>query len=224
MTTRTTTPPSRAVLGWMQAHPDRLRALLNEEAGPVEEAGPADDAAIRAHLRFVAEALAGTARGDRRGRLAGLAERLRTDPAGSDELDTALELVGGATAHELRLQFGASVADDPSMRETVERRVRIGAWHRVFLRALEDALGPDGLDGDQTLAWMADHQVLLADTIFAMDRRAKQMELARGGPDAIADVKVVNRIGQAAVVQAHTRFLVDALEATLQPEEAAVRR
>jgi hypothetical protein len=61
---------------------------------------------------------------------------------------------------------------------------------------------------------MADHQTLLADTIFAMDRRAKELEISRGGPDAVADAKVVNRIGQAAALHAHTRFLVDALAAT----------
>jgi hypothetical protein len=48
-----------------------------------------------------------------------------------------------------------------------------------------------------------------------MDRRAKQAELERGGPDAIADPGVVNRIGQAAMLQAHTRFLVEGLAAHL---------
>jgi hypothetical protein len=62
---------------------------------------------------------------------------------------------------------------------------------------------------------MAGHQDQLADTIFAMDRRAKQAELDRGGPDAIASAEVVNRIGQAATIQAHTRFLVEALAARL---------
>jgi hypothetical protein len=62
---------------------------------------------------------------------------------------------------------------------------------------------------------MSDHQTLLADTIFAFDRRAKQAELARGGPDAIADPAVVNRIGQAATLQGSMRFLVEALAAGL---------
>jgi hypothetical protein len=48
-----------------------------------------------------------------------------------------------------------------------------------------------------------------------MDRRAKRAELDRGGPDAIASPEVVNRIGQAAVVQAHARFLVEGLAARL---------
>jgi hypothetical protein len=53
---------------------------------------------------------------------------------------------------------------------------------------------------------MGERQVQLADTIFAMDRAAKEGEIARGGPDAVARSEVVNRIGQAAMVQAHTRF------------------
>ena len=44
-----------------------------------------------------------------------------------------------------------------------------------------------------------------------MDRRAAEAELDRGGHDAIADAAVVNRIGRAAMLQAHTRFLVEAL-------------
>jgi hypothetical protein len=47
-----------------------------------------------------------------------------------------------------------------------------------------------------------------------MDRAAKQAELERGGPDAIAATDAVNRIGQAATVQAHMRFLVEAVART----------
>jgi hypothetical protein len=62
---------------------------------------------------------------------------------------------------------------------------------------------------------MGERQTQLADTIFAMDRRAKEREIARDGPDAVASPEVVNRIGQAAVVQAHARFLVEGLAASL---------
>ncbi len=62
---------------------------------------------------------------------------------------------------------------------------------------------------------MGERQEQLADTIFAMDRGAKRAELDRGGPDAIASPEVVNRIGQAATVQAHARFLVEGLAARL---------
>ena len=62
---------------------------------------------------------------------------------------------------------------------------------------------------------MGERQDQLADTIFAMDRRAKQAEIERGGPDAVAGAETVNRIGQAATVQAHTRFLVEGLAAGL---------
>jgi hypothetical protein len=53
-----------------------------------------------------------------------------------------------------------------------------------------------------------------------MDRRAKEIEISRGGPDAVADPAVSNRIGQAATLHAHTRFLVEALARCL-PTTAA---
>lgn len=61
---------------------------------------------------------------------------------------------------------------------------------------------------------MTAHQGILADTIFTMDRRAKEAERARGGEDAISDPAVVNRIGQAAALQGNVRFLVEAIAAT----------
>jgi len=50
---------------------------------------------------------------------------------------------------------------------------------------------------------MAAHQTRLADPIFAMDRRAKQMEIDRGGPDAVDSPETANGTGQAAMLQAH---------------------
>ena len=46
---------------WMQTHPERLRALLDREADGQEDLAPAGDPAVRAHLAFVAEALAANA-------------------------------------------------------------------------------------------------------------------------------------------------------------------
>lgn len=128
------------------------------------------------------------------------------------------ELLGEATAHRLRLQFGDAASMDLALRDMVERRLRIGAWHRAFLRALGEALGPDLADAGATLARMSAHQAALADTSFAMDRRAKEVEIARRGPDAIDDPAAVNRIGQSAALHAHTRSRVEALAAT-RPRE-----
>jgi hypothetical protein len=150
----------------MQTHADRLRDVLDEEARDCGDRAPASDAAIRVHLRFVAEALAHSAGGDRREQLEAFADELPAERAAPRDLAETLELVRQATAHELRLQFGPP-------------------------------------------------EPMLADTIFAMDRRAEEAEISRGGPDAVADRAVVNRIGQAASLHAHTRFLVDALAATL---------
>jgi len=97
----------------------------------------------------------------------------------------------------------------------LDRRVRVAAWTRVFLAALDEARAPAPPAAPAALEWMAAHQTQLADTIFAMDRRAKEGEMARGGADAVASPEVVNRIGQAAMLQAHTRFLVEGLAAAL---------
>jgi hypothetical protein len=126
-----------------------------------------------------------------------------------------LGAVGEAHAFEADLQFGEGSGEDPAMADLLDRRVRVSAWIRVFLAALDEARAPAAPAAPAVLEWMADHQTRLADTIFAMDRRAKQAELDRGGPDAIASPEVVNRIGQAATVQAHARFLVEGLAARL---------
>ena len=82
----------------------------------------------------------------------------------------------------------------------------------VWMQTHPDAArAPAAPVAERVPGWMGDRQTRLAGTIFAMDRRAKEGELERGGPDAIADAGVVNRIGQAAMLHAHTRFLVEAL-------------
>jgi hypothetical protein len=196
----------------MQANPSRLRGLLDEEAARGgDDLSPAGDPAIVAHLRFVAEALAANAapgsRADAEAFATSAGERLRD----SELLDGEIELVGEAHAFEVSRQFGMDAGEDPAMRAVIERRVRMSAWLRVFLRELDRAgvVGPGVVPS--ALTWMADNQVRLADTIFAMDRAAKRAELERGGPDAIAATDAVNRIGQAATVQAHVRFLVEAV-------------
>ena len=68
-------PTARGLLAWMQAGGPRLRALMAEEAATAEDLSPAGDAAVRAHLRFLAEALAANAGPGRAGALAGRPSR-----------------------------------------------------------------------------------------------------------------------------------------------------
>jgi len=215
MTPQLTPVPSRPLLDWMQSHPERLRALLAEEAEGADDVAPVSDAAIRAHLRFVAEALADHADGEHRDELRAFARRLATEDVDAGRLEEAIDLVGAATAHELRLQFGSSAAKDEALGAMAARRVRIAAWHRVFVDELAEALGDDVFDAEATHSWMSANQVVLADTIFAMDRKAKQREIDLGGPDAVGSAAVANRIGQAATLHAHTRYLVDAVTRSL---------
>jgi hypothetical protein len=208
-------PTARGLLVWLQSHPARLRELLEREGEGSDDLAPAGDPAIRAHLRLVAEALAANAAPAAAATMEGFAERLpRTLRDADDRVDAAIRDVGEATAFELGLQFGGGAGEDPGIHSMIDRRIRIAAWTRVFLDELDAARGGAPV-APHVLAWMVERQTQLADTIFAMDRRAKQAELERGGPDAIADPGVVNRIGQAAMLQAHTRFLVEGLAAHL---------
>lgn len=209
-------PSARGLLVWMQTHPERLPELLAREAEGAEDLSPAGDAAVRAHLALVAEALAANAAPASAEALAAFAAQVPAIlRAREDRVDAEIRRVGEATAFELDLQFGDEVADDPAVHQMIDRRIRIAAWTRVFLAALDDAREGEPPAAPGVLAWMAERQTQLADTIFAMDRRAKQGEIDRGGPDAVANPEVVNRIGQAAMLQAHTRFLVEALASTL---------
>lgn len=206
----------------MQQNGGRLRALLDDEAGAADDLSPAGEAAIRAHLRLVGEALAATAGPATRDDLEELAQtlprRFAEDAAG---LDRELELLEDAAAHELDLQFGAeATAHDPAMREMIERRLRVQAWSRFFLRMVGDAVGSDELV-DAALTWMGAHQTHLATAIFSMDRRAKEAEMARRGPQAVDDPSLVNQIGQAAMLQAHVRFLVEAIAFTMPKRSAS---
>lgn len=209
-------PAARGLLVWMQTHPERLQEHLAREAEGADDLAPAGDPAVRAHLGFVADALAATAAPAARpaleGFAAGLPAMLRDREA---VVDDEMRRVGEAHAFEVDLQFGAEAQDDPSVRGMLDRRVRIAAWTRVFLGGLDSAREGHDPVAPRALEWMSARQTRLADTIFAIDRRAKQGEIDRGGPDAVASPEVVNRIGQAAMLQAHSRFLVEALAETL---------
>lgn len=212
MTATTPHPTARGLLVWMQANTPRLREILGVEAEGSDDLAPAGDPAVRAHLVFVAEALGANAAPAASAALevfAGeLAGMLRDR---EDDVDAEIRRVGEAHAFEVDLQFGVEAQNDPSVHAMIDRRIRIAAWTRVFLAGLDEARAGHEPIAGPVLRWMGDRQVQLADTIFAMDRRAKQGEIDRGGADAVANPEVVNRIGQAAMLQAHTRFLVEAL-------------
>jgi len=202
--------PART-LAWMREHGEVLRDLVGQEQGDDPDPAPSDDAAIRAHLRFLATALQETAAPELAGRVAGFADDLPEWFAGSQDLyDEHLQTGIGAIALEEHLQFGVSPGSDPSLDAALERRVRIGGLMRIFLLGLEVRLGPsaDGLEGE-TLAWMGAHQRELARLIFSLDRQAKAS--ARGPGGGMVDLDIQDAIGQAAVVRGHVRLLVDAL-------------
>ncbi len=202
-----------AARAWMAAHGGRLRALVDDEAGTAPVRWPADDGAIRANLVFVAEALTATATPSGRAALAGFAEGLDAwfDQEG-DELAAQLARAEGAIALEQHLQFGTTPGHDPSLDAGLERRMRLGAWVRLFALGLEAHLGPsaDGV-ADALLAWIGARQRELARLVVSLDRRAK----ADAGPGATTET--LDELGQFAVVRAHMRQLTEAVAAVLPP-------
>jgi len=207
-------PSAQAMLVWMSQSDARLRELLDEEAAPADDLSPIGDASIVAHLRFLGEALSAHAAPGDEG-LESFGERLPSLLAEREELHAhILSARGEAHAFEAGKQFGEVAGDDPSNQQVIERRVRLEAWFQVFLDALDGARGGEPVT-EAVNAWMIERQTQLADLIFALDRRAKEIERDRGGEQAISDPDTVNRIGQAATVRAYSRFALEALAENL---------
>lgn len=205
-----------AVLSWMAGREDRLTALIEAEGGGPDTL-PADDPSLRAHLRLVAEAMTAVAAADLAARLAGFPDGLSEWFAQEDEeIDRHMERARGAIALEQHLQFGTTPGHDPSLDAGLERRMRVGAWERLFLLGLEVYLGPaaDGLC-DATLAWLGARSRDLSRLVLAFDRRAKADLPASATPEE-RDVR-----GQHAAVRASLRQLIHALEATLDDPTGA---
>jgi hypothetical protein len=203
-----------AVLQWMSDNRERLGPLLgDEERLPDGEQAPADDAAIRAGLRLVAEALAAVAASPVRAGLDGLGDDLPDWFADGRELfDEHMTLAAGAMALEEHLQHGTSPGADPSLDAGLDRRMRLWGWIRLFLLALETRLGPraDGL-AETVLAAMAAQGRRLAGVILVLERRARLAAAERAGGRVPTDPATLDEIGQAAVVQGYLRLLVENL-------------
>lgn len=199
-----------AVLTWMQAHPERLRELLREEDPHDQEDSPAADAAVRAHLRLAAEGLENGIAPALADQVTGMADDLDGwFDADREVFDRQIELGRGAIALEEHLLYGASGETEPAIHAALERRVRLGAWSRVFLRCLEARLGP-GYDGltETALEWSKDRERDLAATILQMHHRQIQAMEKVLGRRVTADER--DQSSQLAAVTGHVRHTVEA--------------
>jgi hypothetical protein len=199
---------AKALLNHMQANGPRLRALLAEEAEGAADLTPAGEAGIRAHLRFVAETLAALAAPGRATRLEGFAEHLPELLAAHEgERADAEARAREALTFEATLQLGEEARGDPSLQAMLARRARLMTAMQLFLRLLDEALAPDGGVGAAALEWMGRNQSMLSVLNARTGLRAQEARGARvQGPD-------VQTLAQASMVQAHVRFLVEAIGA-----------
>jgi hypothetical protein len=209
-------PAARGLLVWMQTHHARLMDLVDEETVDAADRAPAGDAAIRAHLRFVAEALAANAAPGQSEELEAFAADLDTRMRlAAESMDDVFDQLEDATAFEAESQFGDAVADDAAFVAVLERRLRVDGAIQTFLEAFDQARPDRAPVRPAVIDWWKTNARRLAHMIFAADRAAKQALLDRGKADAVADPEVVNQIGQAAMLQGHIKFLVEGLAANL---------
>lgn len=199
-----------AVLTWMQANPERLRALLREEDPRDLEPSPAGDPAVRAHLRLAAEGLrAGIAPG-LADAVAGMADDLDDwFDADREVFERQVEMGRGAIALEEHLLYGSTGDAEPAIHAALERRVRLGAWSRLFLRCLETRLGP-GYDGltETALEWSKARERDLAAAILQMHHRQVQAMETALGRRITAEER--DQSSQLAAVTGHVRHTVEA--------------
>ena len=209
------------VLGWMRANPERLRELLAEEDPTGEDDAPASDAAVRAHLRLAAEGMVHGAAPDIAEALDGMADELDDWFEADRELfDHQIALGEGAIALEEHLLYQGDAEANPAIHDALERRVRLATWNRLFLRCIEQRLGP-GHDGfaDEALEWIAARGRDLAAMIMQMDRSQQASLELRLGRTPTRDEQVQS--GQVAAVTAYVRMAIEAAAHVLEPPEVA---
>ena len=149
----------------------------------------------------------------------------------ADELDDSFEadrelfdhqiaLGEGAIALEEHLLYQGDAEANPAIHDALERRVRLATWNRLFLRCIEQRLGP-GHDGfaDEALEWIAARGRDLAAMIMQMDRSQQASLELRLGRTPTRDEQVQS--GQVAAVTAYVRMAIEAAAHVLEPPEVA---
>ena len=135
-------------------------------------------------------------------------ERLDEEALGDLEVSARERLKAEeAISFEIRLLFGVTPEDDPSLAAMVAQRARLAALTRAFLALLEEA-EPSSLEGlrERIHAWMTDNQR----TLGMLTRQALERQVAQHDGDAVA---AAEHLATVALVQAHAVVLTMGLEA-----------
>ena len=199
-------PAAAAMLEWMEANQPRLLQRMMEEApDPDASLDELFDGAMRAHLVRVAEALAEQMGGEPGARLEATLDEIERGLHDAEAFRQEHDAVMAATLHEARLQFGPNASEDPRTREWSDRRATMMAWPRLLVRLVDEQLAVfDIALAPPAFAWIAANTRRLGR--LGLRTLETHMEHGRAGPEVA---------GQAASLQTHVRFLVEALGAAL---------
>lgn len=202
-------PATAFMVAWMEANKPRMWELMMARA-PAPEAAFAEvfDGVMQAHLLLAGEALAARLGGEAEERLhagrAAIADGL-VDP---QALARERALLLDAALREARLQHGELAGEDPQIRDRCARRAAMMAPMRRLTLVLDEQLAPLGIAlAPATFTWMHANGRRLR----RLGLRAREIHMEQGevGRKTAID---------AASLQAHVRFLVEAWGGALGDE------
>jgi hypothetical protein len=194
------------MLEWMEANQPRLlQRMMEESPDPDASLEELFDGAMRAHLVMVAEALAERLGGEAGDHLLASLDEVEDGLHDEAAFNEERAAVLSASLHEAQQQFGPDAPNDPKTREWSERRATMMAWPRLLVRAVDEQLAVfDIALAPAAFAWISANTRRLGR--LGIRTLEAHMERDTGGREAV---------GEAASLQTHVRFLVEALGAAL---------
>lgn len=194
-------PATAFMVAWMEANKPRMWELMIARApGPDAPFADVFDGVMQSHLLLAGEALAAWLGGDAEERLRAHREAIAAGLADPAALAGERSRVRDAALREACAQFGDSAGEDPQIRDQCERRAVRAAPMRRLTLLLDDQLAPLGISlVPATFDWMNANGRRLR----RLGLRTREMQAEQGRADRTTAV-------EAASLQAHVRFLVEA--------------
>ena len=202
-------PATAFMVAWMEANKPRMWELMMARA-PAPEAAFAEvfDGVMQAHLLLAGEALSARLGGEAEERLHAARTEIADRLADPETLARERALVLDAALREARLQHGEGAGGDPQIRDRCERRAAMMAPMRRLTLVLDEQLAPLGIAlAPATFDWIHANGRRLR----RLGLRAREIHMEQGGMGRKTAI-------DAASLQAHVRFLVEAWGGALGDE------